>query len=206
VSNLTLACAPCNRRKGNTPVEDFLKSKPKVLERTLKQAQAPLSDATAVNTTRWELYRRLQATGLPVECGSGGRTKFNRTTRGLPKTHWIDAACVGADTPERLGVEGVQPLLVEACGHGKRNRCWTDTHGFPIRHAPGKKFEKGFRTGDIVRAVIPHGKFEGVHVGRIAIRFGQNFQLGKVSVHPRYLRAVHRADGYADSLGETLNV
>ncbi|MBV8606158.1 MAG: hypothetical protein JO034_01675 [Singulisphaera sp.] len=45
-----------------------------------------------------------------------------------------------------------------------------------------------------------------MHVGRIAIRFGQNFQLGKVSVHPRHLRAVHRADGYAYSLGETLNV
>ena len=97
-------------------------------------------------------------------------------------------------------------MLVEACGHGKRNRCWTDKYGFPIRHAPRKKFEKGFRTGDIVRAVIPNGKFAGVHVGRVAIRFGQNFQLGEVSVHPRHLHAVHRADGYAYSLGETLKV
>ena len=69
-----------------------------------------------------------------------------------------------------------------------------------------RKFEKGFRTGDIVRAVIPNGKFAGVHVGRVAIRFGQNFQLGEVSVHPRHLHAVHRADGYAYSLGETLKV
>ena len=204
VSNLTLACEPCNRRKGNRPVEVFLKKKPEVLERIRRQAKAPLSDATAVNATRWELSRRLQATGLPVECGSGGRTKFNRTTRGLPKTHWLDAACVGASTPEHLGVEGIRPLLVKACGHGKRNRCWTDAYGFPIRHAPRKKFAKGFRTGDIVRADIPNGKHPGTHTGRVAIRFGQNFQLGQVSVHPRHCRAIHRADGYAYSLGGTI--
>jgi len=203
VSNLTLACGPCNRRKGDRTVEDFLKRKPEVLAKVLKQAKAPLKDATAVNATRWELFRRLKATGLPIECGSGGRTKFNRTTQGLPKTHWLDAACVGASTPEHLGVAGVQPLLVKACGHGKRNRCGTDKHGFPIRHAPRRKFEKGFRTGDIVRAVIPSGKFQGTHAGRVAIRFGQDFQLGKVSVHPRHCRAIHRADGYSYSLGET---
>ena len=143
-----------------------------------------------------------------VECGSGGQTKFNRTTRGLPKAHWLDAACVGASTPEHLGVDDVRPLLIKACGHGKRNRCWTDAYGFPVRHAPRKKYEKGFRTGDIVRADIPNGKHQGKHqgkhTGRVAIRFGQNFQLGKVSVHPRHCRAIHRADGYAYSLGETL--
>ena len=205
MSNLTLARDPCNRRKGNTPVEVFLKGKPDVLARVLKQAKAPLKDATAVNATRWELFRRHQATGLPVECGSGGRTKFNRTTRGLPKTHWLDAACVGAGTPETLRIEGVRPLLVKACGHGKRNRCWTDRYGFPIRHAPRKKFEEGFRTGEIVRADIPNGKHQGIHTGRVAIRFGQDFQIGKVSVHPRHCKAIHRADGYAYSFGETAN-
>ncbi len=40
VSNLTLACAPCNRRKGNQPVDVFLKDKPEVLARILKQAKA----------------------------------------------------------------------------------------------------------------------------------------------------------------------
>jgi 5-methylcytosine-specific restriction endonuclease McrA len=206
VSNLTLACAKCNTRKGNQPVEDFLKRDPERLKRIKDQAKRPLTDATAVNATRWALLRRPRATGLPVECGSGGRTKFNRTTRGLPKTHWLDAACVGASTPEHLGVEGIRPLLVKARGHGKRNRCGTDAYGFPIRHAPRKKFEKGFRTGDIVRADIPKGKHQGKHTARVAIRFGQDFQLGKVSVHPRHCRAIHRADGYAYSLGETLEI
>jgi len=203
VSNLTLACEPCNRRKGNRPVEDFLKRKPEVLARIKRQAKAPLKDAAAVNSTRWELFRRLKATGLPVECGSGGRTKFNRAVRNLPKAHWLDAACIGASTPGHLDVTGVKPLLIKACGHGKRNRCWTDAYGFPIRHAPRKKFEKGYRTGDIVQAIIPSGKYQGFHTGRVAIRFGQNFQIGKVSVHPRHCFAIHRADGYEYSFGET---
>ncbi|MEA3642750.1 MAG: RNA-guided endonuclease IscB, partial [Lamprobacter sp.] len=41
-SNLTLACRPCNERKGNQPVEVFLKRKPAVLKRLLAQAKAPL--------------------------------------------------------------------------------------------------------------------------------------------------------------------
>src|SRR4028119_230800 len=111
VSNLCLSCHSCNHAKGNKPIEEFLKKKPEVLKRVLAQAKAPLKDAPAVNATRWELYRRLQSTGLPVEAGSGGRTKFNRKTRGLQKTHWADAVCVGASTPERLDRKGVNPLL-----------------------------------------------------------------------------------------------
>ncbi len=201
VSNLTLACAPCNRRKGNKPIEVFLKQDPERLAKVLRDAKRPLKDATAVNATRWELFRRLQAMGMPVETGSGGRTKFNRTMRGLPKVHWLDAACVGASTPGHLGVEGVRPLLVKACGHGKRNRCGTGTHGFPIRHAPRSKTYRGFRTGDIVRAEIPNGKHHGTHVGRIALRHRPSFRLGAIDVHPDRLTVVHRADGYAYSLG-----
>ena len=79
VSNLCLSCHSCNQAKGNKPVEEFLRRKPEVLKRVLAQAKAPLKDAAAVNATRWELYRKLQATGLPVEVGSGGRTKFNNS-------------------------------------------------------------------------------------------------------------------------------
>ena len=72
VSNLCLSCHTCNQAKGNKPVEEFLKKKPNVLKRVLAIALAPLKDAAAVNATRWELYRRLQSTGLPLEVGSGG--------------------------------------------------------------------------------------------------------------------------------------
>ncbi|NEQ16462.1 MAG: HNH endonuclease [Moorea sp. SIO3E2] len=171
VSNLTLACRSCNQAKGNKPVEVFLKKKPMVLKRVLAKALVPLKDAAAVNTSRWELFRRLKAIGLPVEMGSGGQTKFNRKLRGIAKTHWADAACVGASTPERLFLKGVKPLIAKAKGHGRRQRCRTDRYGFPLGHAPSQKFFMGFQTGDLVKADIPKGKYAGQHTGRIAIRF-----------------------------------
>lgn len=200
VSNLCLSCHSCNQAKGNKSVEEFLKKKPKVLKQVLAQAKVPLKYATAVNATRWELYRRLQSTGLPVEVGSGDRTKFNRKVRGLQKTHWADAVCVGASTPERLLIQGINPLLIAAKGHGTRQRCRPDKYGFPKGHAPKAKFFQGFQTGDIVKADIPSGKFAGQYVGRIAIRFRPSFVLQlpsqKFDVHPKYLKTIHRADGY----------
>ena len=94
ISNLTLSCRLCNERKGSNPVETFLARRPEVLARVLSRAKAPLRDASAVNATRWALFRSLTQTGLPVEQASGGLTKWNRTRFGLPKTHSLDAACV----------------------------------------------------------------------------------------------------------------
>ena len=133
VSNLCLACEKCNLAKGTKSIEEFLKKKPDLLKRILAASKAPLKDAAAVNTTRWELYRQLQDFGLPIECGSGGLTKYNRTTRELPKTHWLDAACVGGSTPEALQITGVRPLLITANGHGCRQMCRMDKYGFVRR-------------------------------------------------------------------------
>jgi 5-methylcytosine-specific restriction endonuclease McrA len=88
VSNLTMACKPCNDAKGKRTATAF--GHPEVQA----QAKRPLKDAAAVNASRWALYRHLLATRLPIEVDPGGRTKWNRTARGLPKTHWLDAACV----------------------------------------------------------------------------------------------------------------
>ncbi len=129
--NLTLACHPCNEKKGTQDVRDFLKQQPEVLKKLLAQAKVPLKDAAAVNGTRWQLYHRLEALGVPVECGSGGLTKFNRTTRSLPKAHWIDATCVGQSTPEWIKMQGVIPLLITAQGHGCRQVRNVDPCGFP---------------------------------------------------------------------------
>lgn len=200
VTNLTLACRKCNETKGNLPVEQFLKKKPDLLSKILRQTKASLKDATAVNATRWELYRRLQSTGLPVEVGTGGRTKFNRKTRGIEKHHWTDAAPGGASTPERLLLQGVKPLKIVAKGHGTRQRCRPDKYGFPARHAPKAKFFMGFVTGDMVKADILSGKYAGKYTGRIAIRFRPSFMLllreKRFDVHPKYLRTIQRADGY----------
>ncbi len=203
VSNLTLACVPCNQKKSNHDVREFLAHDPARLARILAQAKAPLKDAAAVNSTRWALYEALQATGLPVEVGTGGRTKWNRTTRGLPKTHWLDAACVGASTPEHLWTSGtLHPLTIRATGHGSRQMCAMDKYGFPRTRAKQAKHVHGFQTGDIVKAVVTSGKHQGVYVGRVAVRTTGSFNIRTASalvqgISHRYCRLLHRVDGYA---------
>src|SRR5256885_2110919 len=120
-ANKVLACRPCNVEKGNRYVEDFLKDKPDLLKSIKAQAKTSLKDAAAVNTIRKELYSRLSDLGLPIEEGSGGLTRHNRTIQELPKTHWIDAACVGKSTPETLQVKDVHPLYIKAMGSGNRH-------------------------------------------------------------------------------------
>jgi len=206
-SNLALACAPCNTKKGTQAIREFLKDAPERLARVLAQAKAPLKDATVVNATRWELFRRLQATGLPVETGSGGRTKYNRSVRGLPKTHWLDAACVGASTPEQLSTENVFPLLIIAHGHGRRKMCNTDDLGFPTGHRKRQRRYLGFQTGDLVRAVVPEGfAAVGTHVGRVMVRATGSFaiatQKGRVEGIPhRFCHPIGRNDGYSYQSG-----
>jgi 5-methylcytosine-specific restriction endonuclease McrA len=207
VSNLTLACEPCNLKKGTQDIRQFLKDKPEVLQRLLAHSRVPLKDATAVNATRWALYERLKEFGLPVECGSGGRTKYNRTMRNLPKTHWLDAACVGESCPEVLKIQGIVPLLIRAVGHGSRQMCSMNECGFPRTGPKQAKRVKGFQTGDMVRAVVPSGKKAGVHVGRVLVRASGSFDLrtkqGRITgINARYCRAVHRGDGYSYQKGE----
>ncbi len=201
-SNLTLACEPCNQKKGTQLVQDFLKDKPVVLARILAQAKAPLKDAAAVNATRWSLYERLTALGLPVECGTGGRTKFNRVSRNLAKAHWMDAACVGASTPEHLDVKDSVPLLIKATGRGSRHMCRMDRYGFPRTGPKQAKRVKGFQTGDMVKAVVTAGKKAGTYFGRVAVRMTGSFNIttkqGTVQgVSHRFCTPVHRSDGYS---------
>ena len=202
VSNLTLACTSCNVKKGTHLIEDFLHKQPAVLARILAQAKTPLTAAAAVNATRWQLYERLKATGLPLETGSGALTKYNRVQRTLPKTHWLDAACVGQSTPAHLETSQVVPLLIEATGHGKRQMCGVDAYGFPIHHRQRNKVHCGFQTGDLVRAVVPKGARAGTHVGRVLARASGSFDLRtkagrQAGISYRYCRPIHRNDGYS---------
>ena len=90
ISNLAIACTPCNQEKNTMTAEEF--GHPEVQT----QARKPLRDAAIMNATRWRLFEKLKETGLPVECGTGARTKKQRIEHGLPKTHYFDACCVGA--------------------------------------------------------------------------------------------------------------
>lgn len=201
VSNLAIACHDCNQKKSNQDIVVFLKNKKTVLNRILAQAKSSLKDAAAVNSTRYELLNRLKSFNLPVETGTGGRTKFNRRRLDLPKKHWIDAAAVGE--VDKLVLLTKQPLLIRATGWGSRQMCITNKFGFPIRHKTRSKVHFGYQTGDVVKAALPKGKFTGTHVGRISVRKIGKFDLRrgdglKVSpVNHKYCKAIHRNDGYS---------
>lgn len=199
ISNLCLACEPCNIKKGTKSIEQFLSKKPDVLKKIQAQAKRPLKDAASVNSTRWALLNGLKDTGLDVTTGSGGLTKFNRTRLQLPKTDYFDAACVG-DTLE-LFVLANQPLLIKATGHGSRQMCRTDKFGFPSRYVPQFKLIKGFQTGDIVKAVVTSGKKIGTYTGRVALRSTGSFNISTTNgliqgIGYKYCRQIHHKDGY----------
>lgn len=199
ITNLALSCHKCNTAKGTQDIKDFLKGSSR-LDKILKQAKKPLADAAAVNTTRNALSAILKETGLPVETGSGGLTKFNRCQQNLPKTHWLDAACVGASTPI-LKIKGIKTLLIVANGHGTRQSCRTDKYGFPSRYVPRFKFVKGFQTGDIVKAVVSKGKKIGIYSGRIAVRSSGSFNISTKNgliqgISHKHCQHIHKKDGY----------
>ena len=199
ISNLCLACDACNKKKGTQDIEQFLSKKPEILKRILSQAKRPLKDAAAVNSTRWTLFNRLRTTGLPISTGSGGLTKFNRIQLNLPKTHWLDAACVGK--VESLKILTSKPLSIKATGHGTRQMCRTGKFGFPSRYVPRFKFVKGFQTGDIVKAIVTSGKKIGTYVGRVAVRTSGSFNISASElvsgISHKYCSIIQRKDGYS---------
>ncbi|MFZ3499589.1 RNA-guided endonuclease IscB [Streptomyces sp. 5.8] len=200
ISNLCTACIPCNERKSNQSVEDFLKGSPRLLVRILAQAKSPLRDAASVNATSWALWRALDATFPEVRATSGGRTKWNRQRTGTPKTHTLDALCVGElnaviRTPACV-------LAVAATGRGTYARTRTDKYGFPRLRLPRTKQFFGYQTGDLARAIVPTGKKTGTHTGRIAVRAAGSFNIrtahGLVQgIRHAHFKLLQRADGYA---------
>jgi len=203
VSNLTLACHPCNQRKANRDVAEFLAKDTERLRKILAQTKATLRDAAAINSTRWALFHRLKATSLPVEVGTGGRTKWNRHRLNIPKAHTLDAACVG----EVRSVANWQiPVLkIQCAGRGSYQRTRLTKHGFPRGYLTRSKSAFGFQTGDLVRAVVATGKKAGTYFGRVAIRASGSFNIQFASglvqgIHHRFCTLIQRADGYGYSL------
>ena len=200
--NLTLSCRPCNEAKGRMEAREFLKGRPERLARLLAQAKAPLRDAAAVNATRYAVGDAIKGMGLPTSFWSGGRTKFNRSSQGYPKAHWIDAACVGESGGAVRLDSTSEPLRIKAMGRGTRQVVRTERYGFP-RSAPGRvKRVEGFQTGDLVRLTQPRGKYAGSHTGRLAgVRADRRFDIsapaGKITAMSRNYRLLQRGDGYA---------
>ena len=200
VSNLTLACRECNEKKDDRYIQDFLADDQSRLARILSQLKKPLHDAAAVNATRNAIFFGLRNFGLPVEASTGGRTKFNRCRQDIPKSHCLDAACVGA-VGNLLGWN--QPFLhIKAMGRGSYQRTRLTADGFPRGYLTRQKAVHGFQTGDMVVAVVLKGKKAGTHKGRVAVRESGSFNIqtkaGVVQgVSWKCCRVTQRQDGYS---------
>jgi len=210
IGNLTLVCKTCNGDKGmhepgawQTLCERsktaINKARAKSMARILDGYRPTLKDAAAVNATRNALFQDLLATGLPVEAGTGGQTKYNRHQLRIPKTHALDAACVGVVAT----IEGWKrpTLTIKATGRGSYQRTRTTASGFPNGVLTRQKRHFGFQTGDRVRADVPSGKKAGLHRGRVAIRITGSFNIqgakGVVQgINHRHCAVIQKADGY----------
>jgi len=80
----------------------------------------------------------------------------------------LGAVCVGKSTPRTLNIDGMQPLKIKAMGRGQRVMCDTDKYGFRRKKKDGTfaspktvKRVHGFQTGDMVKATVPKGKYQG---------------------------------------------
>ncbi len=198
ISNLGLSCRKCNQAKSNLTLEEFLVNKPELLKKIKASLKRPLKDAAAVNATRNKLLVEMLKTGLPVETGTGAQTKYNRKMYSVPKTHALDAACVG----DICGVNnwGIPHLGIKCTGRGSYSRTRLDKYGFPRIYFPKEKRVFGFQTGDIVKAIIKTKNTFKTIIGKIAVRTSGYFALVKekdvFSVKWHNCKIIQRADGY----------
>lgn len=199
ISNLTISCRRCNREKNDKTAAEF--GYPEIQA----GAKQPLKDAAVVNTTRRAIYDVLTKYGIAVEVGTGGRTRYNRARHELPKSHYYDALCVGSSTPDRL-VDAHEPILnIRSVGRGKYQRTNPDKFGFPRGYLSREKCVNGIKTGDLVFANIPNGKYAGRYVGHVVIRHTGIFKVkqdGKVVAegNKKFFRLLNRSAGYEISM------
>jgi hypothetical protein len=125
---------------------------------------------------------------------------------GLEKTHTLDALSVGRldhESGDAIVRLPGQVLVVKATGRGSYARTTPDRFGFPRLRRARTKQHFGYVTGDLVRAVVPSGKWAGTWTGRISVRSRGQHSLatsrGRINVSHWNLRVLQRGDGYGYS-------
>ncbi len=200
INNLVLACRQCNIAKGTQSITDVLKGKPDLLASLKDSYNTTYRDAAAVNASQAMLLQELRQLGLDVETADGANTYENRVRLGLPKTHCIDAACVGF-VSNVINAHKQSIMSVWSMGRGRYQRTLLYRNGFPRAYIPRVKRHYGFQTGDICQAIVTTGKKIGAYTGRIAVRSRGYFDIrtktGLITdISHRFFRIIQRADGY----------
>lgn len=216
LKNLTIACHACNQEKASLNLDQWsnvLKqsSKSKLNQARIESIEKILSSGlpnflkvtAKVNSSRKAIYRVLAKYTDALEVSSGGITKFNRTQANLPKEHYYDALCVGSDMPDSFTFpKDLKTLLIKASGRGSMSRTNLDKYGFPRSYLPREKIFFGFKSGDLVKAIVLRGKHEGVWIGKVAVRKTGSFKLylpngtSRDGINHKYCSIVQLADGY----------
>ena len=210
LNNLVLSCHECNQAKGSQDVQTYLKGRSNVLQRVKAHLNTNYRDAAHTNSTRLFVINKLQTMattiGATLKVGFGYTTKQNRLLLNLPKDHWIDAAVCTSDGSAVKVDPSLKPLIIKAVGRGSRQFCSVDKYGFPrTSPKPRSKNFFGFKTGDMVKAIIPVGtKIKvpaGTYTGRVAVRSSGSFDVktrdAKINVSHKYCQQIHLMDGYS---------
>jgi len=202
ISNLVLSCRACNEKKDNMPIEEFLKDNQPLLKKIKAQLKTPLKDAAAVNISRKQIIKELSGLTVPVLTGTGAETKYNRVSQGYAKEHYIDALCAGTTGAKVYISSTLKPLLIKKERRNNRQMCLVDKYGFPRGKAKGSKIVKGFKTGDMVKAIVLKGKKKGTYKGKVAVRSSGSFDIkvkqGRVQgIGWRNCVMLYRFDGYS---------
>lgn len=196
INNLAWSCHECNQNKGKLTAIEY--GHPEVQTK----ANTSLKDSAIVNATRWKVYEVLKEFNLPVECGSGGLTSYNRNKRNIPKDHYYDACCIGKSTPEVLYFGTKVVHVITAVGRGKHCRTNVNAYGFPRGYLARQKQYFGFQTGDMIKAIVTRGKKIGTYFGRVLCRKTGSFdirtKIGRVQgINYKYFRLIQHSDGYS---------
>jgi hypothetical protein len=184
-SNLTLACEPCNVRKGRQTAEEF--GYPKIQAR----ARAPLKDVAHVSSLKTAVVKHLQTIfgEKQVRTTFGYETKYKRIQiLDLPKSHTNDAVAIACEMGEvAKPLEDVYQIRCLSRGQYQRfngphseHKCW----------APRKV--RGFKLYELVRAKEAVGYIAGRREkGSFVIK---EVTSGKklVEVSPRKLERIAR--------------
>lgn len=96
-----------------------------------------------------------------------------------------------------------QVLHIKAKGRGSHCRTNLDKYGFPRGYFARQKNFFGFQTGDIVKAIVPKGKYKGTWIGAVACRKTGYFDIKNKEgvrvaqgISHRHLKVLNRTDGY----------
>ncbi len=154
VDNLTLACQPCNQRKGNQTASEF------GFPQIQAQALLPLRDAAHVSALKTSLVAQLvqQFAKAQIQVRYGYQTRYQRIqVLDLPKSHTNDAVAIACEIGEM-----VRPLETVYCIRCLPRGQYQRFNGFHSEHkcwAPRKV--RGFKLYEVVEVQADVGYIAG---------------------------------------------